>query len=64
MYEVNLEKTKSEQLPKLIEPVINGEEVVFTQNDQPVAKLVAIKREKPRQQFGSAKRMFSLAEDL
>ena len=64
MYEVTVEKTKTLQLPDLIESVIAGEEIIFTQNDLPVAKLVAIGGEKPRPQFGSAKGMFTLAEDF
>ncbi|MCY7347144.1 MAG: DUF2281 domain-containing protein [Pyrinomonadaceae bacterium] len=64
MYEVTVEKTTTLQLPDLIESVIKGEEVVFTQNDLPVAKLVAVKQEKPRPQFGSAKGLFTLAEDF
>jgi antitoxin (DNA-binding transcriptional repressor) of toxin-antitoxin stability system len=48
----------------LIDSVINGEEVVFTQNDLPVAKLVAVRQEKPRPQFGSAKGLFVIADDF
>ncbi len=64
MYEVTVEKTVTLQLPELIESVMRGEEVIFTQNDLPVAKLVAVKQEKPRPQFGSAKNLFTLAEDF
>ncbi len=64
MYEITVEKTQNLQLPDLIESVINGEEVVFTRDNQPVAKLVAVKREKPRPQFGSAKGLFTMTEDF
>lgn len=64
MYEVNVEKTQTFQLPDLIESVIKGEEVIFTQNNLPVAKLVAIQQEKPRPQFGSAEGLFTMAEDF
>ncbi len=64
MYEVTVEKTETLRLPDLIESVIAGEEIVFTQNDLPVAKLVAIGGEKSRPRFGSAKGMFTLAEDF
>ncbi len=64
MYEVTVEKTATLQLPDLIESVIKGEEIVFTQNDLPVAKLVAVRQEKPRPQFGSAKGLFTIAEDF
>ncbi len=64
MYQVSVEKTSSVQLPDLIDSVINGEEVVFTQNNLPIAKLVAVRQEKPRPQFGSAKGLFVMAEDF
>lgn len=64
MYEVSVEKTRSIQLPDLIDSVVNGEEVIFTQDDLPVAKLVAVTREKPRAQFGSAKGLFVMADDF
>ena len=64
MFEVSVEKTQTVQLIDLIDSVINGEEVVFTQNNLPVAKLVSINKEKPRPQFGSAKGLFVLAEDF
>ena len=64
MYQVSVEKTSTMELPDLIDSVINGEEVVFTQNNLPIAKLVAVCQEKPRPQFGSAKGLFVMAEDF
>ena len=63
MYEVRVEKTQS-QLNELIESVVNGEEVIFTKDDQPVAKLTGMRNGKPTPQFGSAKGLFVLAEDF
>ena len=64
MFEVSVEKTSTIQLPELIDSVLGGEEVVFTQNNLPIAKLVAVRQEKPRPQFGSAKGLFTMAEDF
>ncbi len=64
MLEVSIEKTANIQLSDLIESVVKGEEVTFTQNDLPVAKLVAVRNEKPKPQFGSAKGLFVMAEDF
>lgn len=64
MFEVSVEKTQTVRLPDLIDSVINGEEVIFTQNDLPVAKLVAMPQEKPCPQFGSAKGLFVMADDF
>jgi antitoxin (DNA-binding transcriptional repressor) of toxin-antitoxin stability system len=64
MYQVSIEKTPTVQLHDLIDSVINGEEVIFTQNNLPVAKLVTVRQEKPRPQFGSANGSFKMAEDF
>ena len=64
MYEVSVEQTTTIQLSELIETVIKGEEVTFTQNNLPIAKLVAVRQEKPQPQFGSAKGLFVMAEDF
>ncbi|MGH9946636.1 MAG: type II toxin-antitoxin system Phd/YefM family antitoxin [Pyrinomonadaceae bacterium] len=64
MYEVSVEKTQSKQLHDLIDSVQNGEEVIFTQDAKPVAKLIGVKHEKPLPKFGSAKGMFVMAKDF
>ena len=52
------------KLPELIAKLSPGEEVVITQNDQPVAELHLTAREEPRPQFGSCKGMLTIvAED-
>jgi len=64
MYEVSIEKTRSHELNDLIDSVVNGEEVIFTQDNLPIAKLVALPRTKPTPQFGSAKGLFVMAKDF
>ena len=64
MCEVSIEKNRTIELLALIESVTAGEEVIFTRNNLPVAKLVAVRQEKPRPQFGSAKGLFVMAEDF
>ena len=64
MHEVRVEKISTISLPDLIDSVVGGDEVIFTQNDMPVAKLVAVRRDKPRPQYGSAKGMFVMAADF
>ncbi len=63
MYEVRVEKIPS-QLHDLIESVVNGEEVIFTKDNQPVAKLTGMRNGKPQPKFGSAKGLFILADDF
>lgn len=64
MYEVSVEQTQSTQLHDFIESVVKGEEVIFTQNDLPVAKLIAVRNGKPQPKFGSAKGLFVMADDF
>lgn len=64
MHQVSIEKTSTIPLPELIDSVVNGDEIVFTENDQPVAKLVAVPQEKPRPKLGSAKGMIFLSDDF
>jgi antitoxin (DNA-binding transcriptional repressor) of toxin-antitoxin stability system len=64
MFEVSVEKAETIRLPDLLDSVRRGEEVIFTQNDLPVARLVGVRQEKPRPQFGSAKGLFVVAEDF
>jgi len=52
------------KLPDLIHKLTPGDEVVITENDQPVAKLVAPPAQKPRPLPGRGKGMLTiLAED-
>ena len=64
MTKVTLEDAGT-QLSQLIQAAKQGEEVVITQNDQPVAKLVSIPQQKAHAQFGSAKGLLVyMAEDF
>ncbi len=52
------------KLPELIAKLSPGEEVVITQNDQPVAELHLTAKEKSRPKFGSCRGMLMIvAED-
>ena len=62
-------KEAQSQFSWLISQIGNGEDVVITQDDKPVARLIPVeapevKTEKPRPQFGSARGMFTLAPDF
>lgn len=64
MYEVSVEKSGTIELHALIESVVEGEEIIFTRNNLPIAKLIAVRHQKPSPQFGSAKGLFVMAEDF
>jgi antitoxin (DNA-binding transcriptional repressor) of toxin-antitoxin stability system len=47
----------------LIDKLAEGEEVVITRNEQPVAQLVAVKPARPQPRFGSCKGMLTIVSD-
>lgn len=64
MHQVSIEKTSTIHLPDLIDSVVNGDEIIFTQNNQPVAKLIAYRGSKAKPQKGSAKGLIIIADDF
>lgn len=63
MYQIELEKAKA-QIERLLQTALDGEEVVITQNEQPVLKLVSISSAKSRRQSGSAKGLITMSDDF
>ena len=60
---VNIDEAKTD-LPKLLEWVALGEEVVIVRDGKPVAKLVAVHSESKKRVFGSAKGEFVVPDDF
>ncbi|MDQ3847555.1 MAG: DUF2281 domain-containing protein [Thermoproteota archaeon] len=63
MYQIELEKAKL-QIDRLLQTALDGEEIVITQNEQPVLKLVPISASKSRRRSGSAKGMITISDDF
>jgi prevent-host-death family protein len=63
MYQIDLEKAKA-QISSLLQTALDGEEIVITQNEQPVLKLVPISAVKPRRQSGSAKGLITISDNF
>ena len=63
MYRIDLEKAKA-QISSLLQTALDGEEIVITQNEQPVLKLVPISAIKPRRQSGSAKGLITMSDNF
>ena len=63
MTRVDLTAAK-DHLHKLIERVQDGEEVVLTSGDEPVARLVAIKPSSKGRRSGSARGQIEFADDF
>ncbi len=63
MYQVPLEQAKV-QFSQLIQQAMKGQEIIITENDMPLLKLVSISKSKPLAQFGSAKGLITMADDF
>ncbi|MDY6994001.1 MAG: type II toxin-antitoxin system prevent-host-death family antitoxin [Pseudomonadota bacterium] len=53
-----------EQFFELIDSVIQGDDLIITQNQRPVVKLVSVVKSKPQRQFGSAKGLIQISDDF
>ena len=64
MRTVTLEEAQA-RLPEIIDNLVSGEELLITQNNQPVAKLVGQQQpvRKPRQPGSAKGKLVILAED-
>ncbi len=63
MQQVELDELQT-QLSRLIEQALRGEEVVITQANQPVLKLVRTVDGRPERKRGSAKGQIQMAPDF
>jgi antitoxin (DNA-binding transcriptional repressor) of toxin-antitoxin stability system len=60
---IDIDQVKS-QLESLFQAALNGDEVIISQNNQPVLKLVRIAQPKKRRQSGSAKGLIWMSPDF
>jgi antitoxin (DNA-binding transcriptional repressor) of toxin-antitoxin stability system len=63
MHQIDIEQVKI-QWEGLFQAALNGDEVIITQNNQPVLKLVRLTASKKRRQSGSAKGLIFMAPDF
>jgi len=63
MHQIDLSEAKV-HFVDIIDAALGGEEVVITQNDQPVLKLVRVVAPKAHRKAGSAKGLISMASDF
>ena len=63
MHQIDLNEAKR-HLVDIIDVALGGEEVVITQDDQPVLKLVRVAAPKARRKAGSAKGLITMAGDF
>ena len=57
-------KQAQSRLEELVGEAAHGEEVILTQEGQPVAKIIPLSRPPVRRRFGSAKGLIHMREDF
>jgi len=63
MTQVNIHTAKTE-LSKLIQMVLDGEDVVIAKNNNPIVKLTLVDELQPKRKLGTAKDQITIAEDF
>ncbi len=63
MHQIDIDQAKS-QLESLLQAALSGDEVIITQNNQPILKLVRFSQPKKRRQSGSAKGLIWISPDF
>ena len=77
MHQIDLDKAKT-QMARLLQSALDGEEIIITENDQPILKIVRVSNAdephilfrrdqpvtKPHRQSGSAKGLISMSDDF
>ncbi len=63
MYRIDIDQAK-DQLTTLLQAALNGDEVIITQNDLPVLKLIRMTPPGKRRHSGSAKGLVLMSEDF
>jgi prevent-host-death family protein len=63
MYQVNIHEAKT-NLSKLINRVINGEEVIIAKGNKPLVKLIQLDFPKPERKLGTANGLIIISDDF
>lgn len=63
MLQVNIHEAKT-NLSKLIQKVLDGEEVIIAKGNLPLVKLILIDKLKAKRKLGSAKGMINISQDF
>jgi antitoxin (DNA-binding transcriptional repressor) of toxin-antitoxin stability system len=63
MHQVDISQAKISP-ESLFQTALNGDEVVITQNNEPILKIVRVNQPKKRRQSGSAKGLIWMSDDF
>ncbi|MFM2380075.1 MAG: hypothetical protein RLZZ143_2655 [Cyanobacteriota bacterium] len=63
MHQIDINQAQT-QLESLLQSALKGDEIIITQNDQPVLKLVRLTPPPKRRQSGSAKGLIRMSPDF
>ena len=63
MYQVNIHEAKT-NLSKLIQKVIDGDEVIIAKGNKPLVKLIQLDTPKPERKLGTAAGLIKISDDF
>ena len=63
MLQVNVHEAKT-TLSKLIQKVVDGEEIIIAKGNKPVVKMVLVDNLKPKRQLGTARGKIKISDDF
>jgi len=63
MHQVSI--TEAEQkFAQIVQAVLSGQEVIITENNEPIIKIISLKMNSSKPKFGSAKGLIEMADDF
>ncbi len=63
MHQIEIDEAKK-QVESLLQAALDGDEVIITQNNEPVLKLVRVSQIKKRRQSGTARGLIKMSDDF
>lgn len=63
MQQIDIDQTKN-QIDELLQAALNGDEIIITQDSEPVLKLVRVDATAKRRRSGSARGLIKMADDF
>jgi prevent-host-death family protein len=63
MHQIEIADAKK-QVESLLQAALDGDEVIITQNSEPVLRLVRVNQPKKRRQSGTAKGLIKMSDDF
>ena len=63
MHQISITEAK-QKFSQIVQAVLSGREVIITENDEPIIKMISLKKNVSKPKFGSAKGLIEIADDF